>query len=363
MNQPKRLLVVDDEESIRNTLHDLLVAMGYEVETASDGFEALAKLQLDIDLVLTDAQMPGMDGFELIERIREGKSLQELPVIMVTGRTSRDDRIHAVRSGANDFIAKPIDLTEMRVRTDSLLGMKEIHDTLKRHERELEETVKRRTEALKKALDDVVVSQRNLREAHLETILRLVHATEYKDVGTAEHIRRMSYFCALLAEKAGLPPKDIEVLLHASPMHDIGKIGIPVEILNKPGKLTDEEWEIMKTHTTIGARILRNSSSEMLCAGEVIALTHHEKWDGTGYPHGIAGEDIHIYGRICSIADAFDALTSERSYKPAFSNEESLNLLQEGRKTHFDPHLVEIFAENMDEVENIQKKFKDEGRN
>ncbi len=354
MNKPSRILVVDDEKDIRRLLRDILETLGFEVEVASDGFEALAKLALDIDLVLSDVMMSGMDGFELVRRIRENPHFHDLPIIIVTGMTTRKDRLRAVEVGANDFVAKPFDLMEINVRIKSLLRMKEAHDELKRHKQELEGIVARRTLALRNALDETVETQRMLRKAYIETINRLVIAAEYKDKGTAGHVQRMSRYSAMLARKLGLPPGEIELILRASPMHDIGKIGTPEEVLLKPGRLTDEEWDLMKQHTLIGGDILKQSSSELLQTGEVIALSHHEKWDGSGYPHGLAGEEIPLWGRICAVADVFDALTNERPYKPAFSNEESLKILKDGSGVHFDPQLIEIFAGNIDEVISIQ---------
>ncbi|MFH0765800.1 MAG: HD domain-containing phosphohydrolase, partial [Calditrichota bacterium] len=265
--------------------------------------------------------------------------------------------IRAVEVGANDFIAKPFDYTEISVRTASLLRMKEAHDSLKRHKLELEGMVQKRTESLRRALDNMVETQRRLHEAQLETIQRLVAAAEFKDQNTASHIKRMSRFSALLASNCGFSKGETELLLYASPMHDIGKIGTPEDILLKPSKLSEDEWPLMKQHTLIGADILKESSSELLQAGEVIALTHHERWDGSGYPHGLAGEDIPLWGRICAVTDVFDALTSERPYKPAYSNETAIKVLREGAGKHFDSNLVGCFLNNLDEVENVQREI------
>lgn len=357
MGKTNRILVVDDDELIRKLLTDILESLNYEVETARDAFEGIAKLELDIDLVLMDLEMPGMDGFDAVRRIREYSQHQDLPIIMVTGLTSREDQIRAVKAGANDFIAKPFDATEIQIRISSLLRIKEASDALKRYKDELEGMVAKRTKALRKALEGMVGTQRELQKANLETIHCLVAAAEFKDKDTAGHIQRMSRFSSMLARKVKLPPGEIELILYASPMHDIGKIGTPEEILLKPGKLTSDEFKIMKQHTVYGSQILTRSTSTLLQTGKMIALTHHEKWDGNGYPYGLAGEDIPIYGRICAVADVFDALTSERPYKRAFSNTEALELLRKDNK-HFDPELIELFLENMDEVEEIQREIK-----
>ncbi len=354
MPLPKRILVADDDRGIRAVLTELLTSWGHEVELASDGYEALAKLELDIDLVLTDASMPGMDGFEVVRHIRADERFSHLPVIMITGSTERDDRIRAAEAGANDFITKPIDFTELSLRSKSLLRMKEMYDDLKHHKQELEIVVAKKTESLRRTLDELVNQQRHLREANLESIQRLVIATEFRDNGTAAHIRRMSLLSSLLARKMRLLPSESELILQASPMHDIGKIAVPVEILLKPGKLNDEEWVVMRQHVTVGGDILKDSSFPLLRMGERIALSHHEKWDGTGYPNHLSGEDIPIEGRICAVADVFDALTSERPYKPAFPIEDSLLILQEASGTHFDPKIIEILMENVDEVKEIR---------
>lgn len=234
--------------------------------------------------------MPKMDGYEVVKRIRSEAEFRDLPIIMVTSMASQEDRLRAVQAGANDFIAKPIDHTELEVRTVSLLKMKEIQDTIKRHKSELEEKVQQRTTALRKSLDEMVDAQRNTFEAYLDTIRRLAIAAEYRDEGTAAHIMRMSSYAAALAKGLKFPPGKVEIVLHASPMHDIGKIGIPDGILLKKGTLEDKEWEIMRRHTIIGSRILKESNSDFLKAGEVIAASHHEKWDGSGYPNGLKGE-------------------------------------------------------------------------
>ena len=346
----QRILVVDDEEPNRDLLKQMIGVFGHEAELAKDGFEALAKLHMNIDLVLLDVVMPGMDGFEVARRIRSTSQAWDVPIIMVTARSGKEDRLRAVEAGANDFIAKPFDMTELKVRTASLLKMKEHQDAIKRYQLELEDTVQRRTADLRRALEEMSAAQKRTHEAYLDTIYRLALVAEYKDQYTGCHIARMSHICAILAGGLKLPPEEVEIIRAASPMHDVGKIGIPDAILLKPGKLTPEEWEVMKQHASIGARILSGSNSEVLHAGEIIALSHHEKWDGSGYPHGWVGEEIPLWGRICAVADVYDAITSERPYKKALSHERALQIMVEERGRHFDPKLLDLFLDNLEEI-------------
>ena len=359
MPTPKRILIVDDEELNRELMEAMMASFGHVSELAIDGPEALEKMTPDFDLVLLDVMMPGMDGFEVARRIRENPEINDIPIIMITGLSSQKDRLQAVKAGVNDFISKPVDRVELNVRTDSMLKMKEAQDEIKQHRAMLEETVEKRTASLRKTLKELRKAQRLTHQAHLDTIRRLAVASEYRDEDTALHINRMSNYCAIVARGLSLSADEVDLILHASPMHDVGKIGIPDAILLKPGKLDNSEWEIMKQHSIIGARILRGSSSELVLfeAGEIIALAHHEKWNGTGYPKGLSGEDIPLYGRICAIADIFDALTSNRPYKKAFSSDKALEILQEGRGTHVDPNVVDVFFDQLDDVVEVQKKY------
>jgi len=356
----KRVLVIDDDPGIRKITEMLVEGLGHEVEPAQDGIEGLAKLQLGVDLVLLDVVMPGLDGFDVCRRIRQDPAGRDVPVIMVTTLETKEHRLHAVEAGANDFIAKPVDETELRVRVTSLLKMKEAQDRVKRYQAHLEEMCEDRTTSLRKALEQMAEAQHVAYQAQLETVERLAILAEYKDMVTARHIQRMSEYSAVIARGLKLPPAEVELILHASRMHDVGKIAVPESILRKPSSLDASEWTVMREHSAIGSRILDNSASEILQAGRVIALHHHERWDGAGYPNGLAGSDIPLWGRICAVADVFDAVTSERPYKPAFPNEEALQLLREGRGKHFDPRVVDVFFECLDEILAIQKRHKDE---
>jgi putative two-component system response regulator len=354
---PKRVLVVDDQEDTRRMLERILANFGYQTELARDGWEAMAKLSLDVDLVLLDAEMPGMDGFELARRIRADARYADLPLIMVTGLGGKEDRLRAVEVGVNDFITKPFEINELRLRCGWLLKLKESIDQLKRHRSELEQKVEERTSALRAALEEMAAAQRRTQEAHLDTIRRLVLVAEYRDRDTAAHIERIGRYCELVARRLKLSPGEIELVRHASPMHDVGKIGIPDSILLKPGRLSQEEWEVMKTHTTIGADILRGSPSPLLKAGEEIALTHHERWDGSGYPRGLSGEEIPLFGRICAVADVFDALTTNRRYRDALPSQAVFDFLAGQRGKHFDPQVLDAFLACREEIEEIQRSI------
>ena len=354
----KRVLVIDDDAGIRRITQILVEQLGHDVESAHDGAEGLDKL-FGIDLVLLDVVMPGLDGFDVCRRIRQHPAGADLPVIIVTTFETREHRLLAVEAGANDFIAKPVDETELRVRTTSLLKMKEAQDTVKRYQAHLEEMCEERTASLRKALEQMAHARRVAYEAQLETVERLAMLAEYKDKVTGQHLQRMSEYSAVIARGLNLPADEVELILHASRMHDVGKVAVPESILRKPARLDPQEWSVMREHSAMGSRILENSESELLQAGRVIALHHHERWDGTGYPNGLAGDDIPLWGRICAVADVFDAVTSERPYKPAFPNEEALQLLRDGRGKHFDPRVIDVFFDCLQDILAIQKKYED----
>ena len=350
--QKKKIVVVDDDPINRKVLCTLLLALGHEPVPAESGPAALAALDGDCDLVLTDILMPVMDGFELTRAIRARGDVEDVPVIIVTTLADKRAKLEAVQAGANDFLNKPIDPLELRVRVDSMLRMKEKSDEVKNYQSELQSMVEERTLALREALT-------GLRRANLDIVRRLSTAAEYKDPDTAAHIERMSAYSAHLATLAGLPEDEVDIVLHASPMHDVGKIGVPDTILLKPGRLTPDEWELMRKHTIYGAKILSDSDSTLLGAAELIALTHPEKYDGSGYPAGMAGRAIPLYGRICAVADVFDALTSVRPYKPAFGVEESLAIMREGRGAHFDPELLDLFLSDVPSILRIKNSVND----
>jgi len=353
----KRVLIVDDEELNRELLAAQVELLGHTWEEARSGTEAIALLHERFDLLLVDGMMPGMDGFELTCRIRAQDKNGDVPIIMVTALNSREDRLKAVEAGANDFITKPVDRYELQVRTESLLKMKAAQDAVKNHQSDLEHIVASRTADLQNAMNEVVLGRQQIYEAQLDTIHRLALAAEHRDEHTASHIHRVSHYCGLLAWALDLSADETEHLQQGSIMHDVGKIGVPDSILLKEGRLSSAERGVMEQHTIIGADILRGSSSKLLQMGEIIALTHHERWDGTGYPQGLKGEQIPLHGRICAVADVYDALTSKRPYKKAFARHEARQILCQGYGTHFDPQILDLFLANFEVVEVIQDRY------
>lgn len=330
----KHILIVDDDESILSIFKRLTEEVGYTCAVARDGEEALTFLDSNrVEVVITDINMPNMTGIELLKKVKQRHSAD---VIVMTGLAEDHTYEEIVKAGASDFMEKFSGAQELMVRLERVL-----------RERSLAAEKAKMHTALQEA-------HRELHAAYLDTISRLVLAAEYKDEDTADHIVRMSRYSELLADKAGLAPRAIKNIRYAAPMHDIGKIGIPDCILMKPGKLSAAEFEIMKSHTMIGASILANSKAEILQVAEEIAMSHHEKWNGTGYPNSLSGDEIPIAGRIVGLADVFDALTTRRPYKQPYSVEIACDIIIKERGKHFDPDLVDIFLANLETVQQIR---------
>ncbi len=334
------VLVVDDTPFNIDVLRGVL-SSAYTLKVATNGEKALAlaRAHPQPELVLLDVMMPGMDGYEVCRRLKLEELTRNIPVVFVTSMSEVEDERKGFESGGVDYITKPVSppLVQARVAT---------HLRLYAHERHLTEMVRART--------------KELEQTRLEIIRRLGRAAEFKDDETGQHVIRMSHYTRILAEATGMAADEVEVLFNAAPMHDIGKIGIPEAILLKPGKLDEHEWKVMKKHPAIGAGIIGRHEHPLLNTARIVALTHHEKWDGSGYPRGLAGEKIPLVGRIVSIADVFDALTSERPYKHAWPVEEAVAFLQKQAGSQFDPALIELFLARMPEVLRVRAMYADQ---
>lgn len=342
----QKILVVDDTPENIDVLMGVLKS-DYKMVAARDGEKALKLVQggNPPDLILLDIMMPGMDGYEVCARLKADESTSKIPVIFVTAKGEVEDETKGLELGAVDYITKPISPPIVQARVKNHLELKMAREELENQNEILEEKVRERT--------------REIKETQQETLVRLMNASELRDTDTGMHIKRIQNFTELMAHKIGMSPDDSEELGLASTMHDLGKIGIPDNVLLKPGKLDDDEWKIMKTHSEIGARCLCGSRNHMLEQARIIALHHHERWDGKGYPNGIKGEKISQAGRIVSIMDVFDALTSTRPYKKAWPVDKAANLIREGLGMQFDPKLALIFLDNLQEFLEVRSKYTD----
>lgn len=352
------ILVVDDEEPIRRLLAYLLQSHGYTVESAADAREARQKLATQpYALMLCDVNMPGESGMDLVRHTLIAHP--HTAAIMVTGLDSSVLANAALDVGAFGYIVKPFESNEVLIDVANALRRRRLELENRYHRENLEDIVRTRTLALQQALEWLERTEKELRLSREETIQRLAIAAEFRDNATAQHVQRMSHYCELLASKAGLSPERCDLIRTASPMHDIGKIGTPDHVLLKPGKFTEEEFGVIAQHAEIGYRILSGSDAELLKVAAMIAYTHHERFDGTGYPRRLKGETIPIEGRIAAIADAFDALTTQRVYKPAFELGHAIDLMRKHRSAHFDPELLDTFIASTDELTRIHDQYAD----
>jgi len=346
------ILVVDDEQTIRSFLKQVLIGEGYHCDEAGNVEEALEKLKRDaIDLVLLDIKMPGRSGLELLPEIRA--SFPDTAVVMATAMNDSSVAVQCMKQGAYDYLAKPFSLDDVVLSVERALRRRRLELENRAYQQHLEELVSEKTKELREALDRIKL-------ASLDTIYRLARAAEYRDADTGAHIERIGRFSAAIARQLNLENSEVENMLYAAPMHDVGKIAVPDRILLKSSSLDSDEWEIMRRHTTIGAEILHGSDAEFIRLAEVIALTHHEKWDGSGYPRGLTGSQIPLAGRIVAIADVFDALTSARPYKEPFSVTASLDIVRKERGVHFDPDVIDAFFAVQDEILAIRDEYRDE---
>lgn len=363
------ILVVDDLPENARLLRDFLEPKGYRVIAAIGGQEALARLDHEVpDAILLDLVMPDMDGLTLCARIRENASWRHIPIIFLTGRSERDLNVQALELGAQDFVSKPFDPILLHARIRNVLRAKYLQDQLIEYQHELE-TINERLEV---AVRDRTEQVERIQQV---TVFSLAKLAESRDTETGDHLERMrSYTRELALELRREGPYRnlitdgfIESLYRSSPLHDIGKVGIPDSILLKPGKLTPHEFDVMKSHTLIGGDTLRAAEREaggdlFLAMGRDIAYFHHEKWDGSGYPHGVSEDTIPLSARIAAVADVYDALSSKRPYKDAFSHEKSVHIITEGRGTHFDPAVHDAFLRCEERVVSIRSHFQSTGK-
>ena len=347
VSRPDRIMLVDDEPSNLKLLENMLKGSGYSNLVAVQDSRTVVELHQRerMDLILLDLNMPYLDGYEVIARLKALNDPLLPPIVVLTAQTGQQFLLRALECGARDYITKPFNMGELLARVRTMLEMHSAHHLLFDQKETLERMVRERTA--------------ELMETRLQIVQKLGRASEYRDNETGKHILRVSQIATLIAKYLGWDETECEILLHATPMHDVGKIGIPDHVLLKPGKLDPEEWELMKAHTTIGAHILDGADSEPLLLAREIALSHHEKWDGSGYPHGLSGKDIHLGGRIVALADVFDALTSERPYKKAWTVEAAIELIRENKGQHFDPELVDIFEKLLPEIIAIRESMLD----
>ena len=342
------VVIVDDRATARSLLEGLARSLepGVTVGSFADPQEALTQmLRVTPDLIITDYRMPGMDGIEFTRRIRATRRLADVPIIIVTVVEDRQIRYQALENGATDFLTRPIDPQECRARCNNLLALRRSQKLVADRALWLE--------------DQVMQATREVRTRERETLMKLAKAGEYRDQETGNHIVRMAKYARLIAEELKLTAMECDEIEAAAPMHDIGKIGIPDQVLLKPGRHTDEEQAIMRRHPLIGHEILADSPSRYLQMGAVIALGHHEKFDGSGYPQGLAGEDIPQPARIVAVADVFDALMSPRPYKRAWTFQEALDYLRAESGRHFDPACVGAFERRIDSVAAIMRDLGD----
>lgn len=361
LNDKATILVVDDTPDNLSLMSDLLLKAGYRVKLANGGERALkiAAAEPAPDLVLLDVVMPDLDGYEVMRRLRAGPRTRDIPVIFLTSRTDEDDQMAGLDLGAVDYIGKPIVPRLVLARVRNQLELKLAKDCLRDRNVHLEAEVAMRTREVQ-AIQDVTISA-------------LASLAETRDNETGNHIRRTQHYVRLLAEAVRqhqrftdiLSDRVVDLLFKSAPLHDIGKVGIPDRILLKPGRLEPEEFEIMKTHTTLGRDALVQAERqlgaevEFLRLAKEIAYHHQEKWDGSGYPEGLSGDDIPLSARLMALADVYDALISRRVYKPAMPHEKALSIIAAGRGSHFDPDLVDAFLAIADEFRIIAERYAD----
>ncbi len=346
MTRKYKVLIVDDVPKNIQVVANILGEREYEISYATSGKEALGNLEEEnFDLVLLDVMMPEMDGYEVCRRIKQNYPYLDTPVIFVTARTDEESLAEAFESGGQDYITKPFNAAELVARVRTHLKLKAFEDS--------------QQVVIDNALAELKMLNKEIIETQKEVIFTMGSIGESRSQETGYHVKRVAEYSRLLALLSGLDAFEADMIAMASPMHDIGKVGIPDSILKKKGELTLDEFEIMKTHVTIGYDMLKHSERPIMQTAATIALEHHEKWDGSGYPYGIAGENIHLYGRITALADVFDALGSSRCYKKAWTDEAIFARIKEESGSRFDPALIKLFFDNLGDFLEIRGNYRD----
>jgi putative two-component system response regulator len=352
-----RVLVVDDTPDTVRLLAHLMTKQGHEVFKARGGREALATAQaVRPDAVLLDVMMPGMDGIEVCRRLKSNPETKTTQIILLTAKDTDEDVVTGLDAGADDYLKKPFNKTVLAARLRAALRTKEYHDTILQINESLLAEIAQRKAAEERVREQSLA----IHSAHQEVISRLVGASMWRDEETGMHVKRTGLLSGIMAKAIGWSSADVELIQLAAPLHDVGKIGIPDAILRKPGKLSVEEFEIMRTHTLIGAKMLANSEAPMLRLAREIALNHHERWDGAGYPFGIADANIPESARILAIIDVYDALTHDRVYRPALPEDEAIEILRKGAGSHFDSLLLATFFTQLPEIRRVAQENPDE---
>ncbi len=337
----RRILVVDDEVYITEILARWLEAAGYSCERAHSAEEALSLLAADrFELVVSDVMMPGMSGIELLEQVRAEH--RDLAMIMATAVDDRSTAISTLRLGAYGYLIKPLDEDDVVINVAQALERRRLHMLDRQYQSQLEQEVRDRTN--------------EIRQVREEVSLMLVSVSEFRDMDTGAHVRRMGLYAEALAVELGWGREIADDLRLVAPMHDVGKIGVPDSVLLKPGRLTDEEFEVIKGHASIGASILNRHDLPLLDLAGEIALSHHERWDGSGYPHGRVGESIPRAARLVAIVDVYDALVHDRVYRAALPEEEAIAIMKKGRGSHFDPAIFDVFVELLPDLRRIRQQ-------
>jgi putative two-component system response regulator len=352
------LLVVDDDEALRNWAERVMQDRGYACQGAANARDARELLAHSAyELVLLDVNMPGESGIDLLTRIR--RNHPSTAVVMVTGQDDPQLAMTAIEQGAYGYLVKPVGSGELLINVANALHRRRRERASQRMMQRLQAEVHDRNQRLEQALQELQLSKTQVWVSQAETIFRLARLVEFRDEETGHHLQRMSGYCEILARQVGLPEPRCELLRLASQLHDVGKVAISDEILRKQGKLTEEEFEVIKTHAQTGYEMLAGSTSEVVRMGALIAKSHHERWDGEGYPLGLQGEQIPREGRIAAVADVFDALTSDRIYRPAFPLRWAIEEMQSERASHFDPDLIDAFMAALPEVEAVRNAYTD----